>query len=438
MTFPRFLLLGALALLAVAPSAQIADNTGGPAPRTEAPQPEASVQTGPSLQYYREPGQNGINVFEAPKEAGARFDGLAVHVGGDFAIQFQGLSQSNDANSLVDLAPNFNLPSANLNLDVQIANGMRMHLRTYLSSRHHTESYVKGGYFQMDNLDFIQEGFLSSVMDVTTLRFGMDEINYGDAHFRRSDNAAVIYNPFVGNYIMDSFTTEPYAEVTVQTSGFIGVAGLSNGRLNQSPLSGDNGVAMYGKVGYDTQVNETMRARLTASVYHSTDGGTRDYLYGGDRAGARYYNILQVQGEDASDFLPRFNPRFATQTAVQVNPFVKVMGAEFFGVFERAMGGGDTDGGYTQLGGELLYRFGADESFYVGGRFNTVSGEQTDGGAEVDIQRVNVGGGWFLTPNVLAKAEYVSQTYDGAAYDGNAQFQGAEFSGAMLEATISF
>ena len=114
------------------------------------------------------------------------------------------------------------------------------------------------------------------------------------------------------------------------------------------------------------------------------------------------------------------------------------MGAEFFGVFERAMGGADTDGGYTQLGGELLYRFGADESFYVGGRFNTVSGEQTDGGAEVDIQRVNVGGGWFLTPNVLAKAEYVSQTYDGAAYDGNAQFQGAEFSGAMLEATISF
>ena len=50
MTFPRFLLLGALASLAVAPSAQIADNTGGPAPRTEAPQPEASVQTGPSLQ----------------------------------------------------------------------------------------------------------------------------------------------------------------------------------------------------------------------------------------------------------------------------------------------------------------------------------------------------------------------------------------------------
>jgi len=102
------------------------------------------------------------------------------------------------------------------------------------------------------------------------------------------------------------------------------------------------------------------------------------------------------------------------------------------------MGGADGDGGYTQLGGELLYRFGAAENFYLGGRYNTVTGSKTDGGAEVDIQRVNVGGGWFLTPNVLAKAEYVSQTYGGAAYTGNAQFEGAEFSGVVLEAAISF
>ncbi len=439
----RTLALGALALgLALPSTAQIADNTGAPALREAQPTasalPAPELETSDGLQYFRPPGQDGLNVFESPKVAGARFDGLSVHVGGDFAIQFQGLSQSNDSTSLAELAPNFTLPTANLNLDVQIAPGMRMHLRTFLSSRHHTESYVKGGYFQLDNLDFIQEGFLAGVMDVTRFRFGMDEINYGDTHFRRSDNAAVVYNPFVGNYIMDSYTTEPYAEVTVLKDGLIGVAGLSNGRLNQSPLSGDNGVAMYGKLGYDTQVNETLRARLTGSVYHSTKEGTRDYIYGGDRAGARYYNVLQVAGEAASDFLPRFNPGFKYQTAVQINPFIKFQGAEFFGVFERSMGGEDTDGGYTQLGGELLYRIGAAENFYVGGRYNTVTGSRTDGGDEVDIQRFNVGGGWFLTENVLAKAEYVNQTYGGDAYVGNAQFEGAEFSGVVLEAAISF
>lgn len=389
------------------------------------------------LQYYRAPGKSGLNVFEAPKENSVPFDGLYVRVGGDFAIQFQGLSQSNDADNLVELSSNFTLPTANLNLDVQLAEGMRMHLRTYLSSKHHNESWVKGGYVQMDNLDFISEGFLENLMAYTRFRFGMDEINYGDTHFRRSDNARTIYNPFVGNYIMDSFATEPFGEVSVMHAGFLGVVGLSNGRLNQSPLEGDDGVAMFAKVGYDSQVSDALRVRLTGSVYRSTDASTRDYLYNGDRAGSRYYNILEVVEEaNPSDFLPRFNTGFPYQTAFQINPFVKFQGLEVFGVIEVSQGGPDEAGSFTQLGAEALYRIGSTENFYVGGRYNSVSGEATDGGATQEISRINVGGGWFLTGNVLAKVEYVSSTYDGAGFTG--KFAGAEFSGVMLEAVISF
>jgi hypothetical protein len=387
------------------------------------------------LQYYRTPGLEGVNVFEAPKEAGTSFDGLYVRVGGDFAIQFQGLSQSNDADNLIELSNNFTLPSANLNLDVQLAEGMRMHLRTYLSSKHHNESWVKGGYLQMDQLDFISEGFLAEIMEFTRFRFGMDEINYGDTHFRRSDNARAMYNPFVGNFIMDSFGTEPFGEVTVLNSGFIGVVGMSNGRLNQSPTKGDDGVAMYAKVGYDSQVNDDLRVRLTGSVYNSTDAGTRDYLYSGDRAGSRYYSILETE-ESANDFLPRFNPGFAYQRAFQVNPFVKFQGFELFGVVEVSQGGPEDAGSYTQLGVEALFRFGNDENFYVGGRYNTVNGEATDGGPSQEISRINVGGGWFLTNNVMAKVEYVTQSYDGAGFTGT--FAGAEFSGFVLEAVVSF
>jgi hypothetical protein len=228
-----------------------------------------------------------------------------------------------------------------------------MHLRTYLSSHHHNEAWVKGGYFQIDNLDVIQEGFLAGIMEVTRFRFGMDEINYGDTHFRRSDNAGAFYNPFVENYIMDSFTTEPFAEVTVMKSGFLAVAGFSNGRLNQSPTPGDDGYALYAKVGYDKQVNEALRLRLTGSVYNSTDAGTRDYLFNGDRAGSRYHNILET-AESASDFLPRFNPNFAYLTSYQVNPFAKYQGLEFFGVLEQVQGGDEGAGSYTHVGAELL------------------------------------------------------------------------------------
>lgn len=395
----------------------------------------AYAQVFGDMQNYREPGQEGLNVFEEPKDDAVDFDGLRVRAGGDFAIQFQGLDQSNQEGNLVDLASNLTLPTANLNLEVQLADGMRMHLRTYLSSRHHNEAWVKGGHMQIDKLDFIQEGFLAGVMEHTRFRFGMDEINYGDTHFRRSDNARAIYNPFVENYIMDAFTTEPFAEVTVLHSGFLGVAGLSNGRLNQTPMKGDNGVVFFGKVGYDSQINDDLRVRLTGSFYNSTEGSTRDYLYNGDRAGSRYYNIFATE-EATSDFLPRFNPGWASQTAFQINPFVKYQGLEFFGVYEVASNGADAGGSFTQLGAELLYRFGAREQFYVGGRYNTIDGETASGGPKCEVTRFNVGGGWFLTNNVLSKIEYVTSSYDGAGFTNH--LAGAEYSGLMLEAVVSF
>ena len=382
----------------------------------------------------RPAGRAGINVFEVAKED-VPFEGLAVRLGGDFALQLQGLTQESAVDSVFPnkLANNFNLPAANQNVDAQLAKGLRVHLRTYLSSRHHTEAYVKGGYLQIDDLDFVSEGLLADVMQVVRVRVGMDDINYGDAHFRRSDNAQTLYNPFVGNYIMDSFTTEPFLEVSyLGRGGILAVIGATNGRLNQKPTDGDNGLVVYSKVGYDKQMNDALRVRLTGSLYRSSAGGTRDYLYGGDRAGGRYYAIL-----GGGDFDGRFNPRYAHQTAVMINPFVKYNGIEFFGLLESVSNGADAGGGYTHIGSELLYRLGEEEDIYVGARYNQVSGEQVDGAATRTIDRLNIGAGWFMTDNVLSKLEYVTQTYSEEGFTGTL-LEGADFGGVMLEAVISF
>ncbi len=392
------------------------------------------------LQYYRPDSQDGLNVFETKKDDTVKFDGIKVKVGGDFALQFQGLSQSNDlvGDTLIELSNNITLPTANLNLDVQLEDGVRLHLRTYLSSKHHTEAWVKGGYLQIDKLDFIKPGFLSGFMEVATLRFGMNDINYGDAHFRRSDNARTIYNPFVGNYIMDAFSTEPFGELTIQKSGLLGVIGVTNGRLNQSPTPGDDGIAMYLKLGYDKQLSDDLRVRLTGSMYTIGDKSTRSYIYGGDRSGSRYYEVLGgINDARAADFEPRFNPGFAYLTAFQINPFVKFQGLEFFGIFEMANNGDDAGGSFTQLGAEALYRFGSRENLYVATRYNSVSGESTDASETQEISRFNIGGGWFMTKNILTKVEYVTSSYSGAGYDGT-KYQGAEFSGLMIEAAITF
>ncbi len=394
------------------------------------------------MQYFREAGQDGLNIFETTKNNEVEFNGLSVKVGGDFAMQFQGISHTNAGDTLPDLGNNFNLPTANLNLDVQLADGVRMHLRTYLSSRHHTEAYVKGGYMQIDKLDFVKPGFLQGFMNIATIKVGMDEINYGDAHFRRSDNAQAIYNPFVGNYIMDAFTTYPYVEVNIQSNGLVGVIGLTNGRLNQNVLdNSDKGFGVYGKLGYDNQINDDLRLRLTGSFYSSNDQSTREDLYAGDRAGARYYGVLSYAENFRSG---RFNPGYMRApnggyiTSFQINPFIKFKGLEFFGLFETTKNGNESyGGGFTQLGAEAIYRLGAEENFYLGGRFNTVSGEEADGADTKDISRINIGGGWFMTKNVLTKVEYVNQSYSGAGW-ANGDYQDAKFNGLVIEAVISF
>lgn len=406
------------------------------------------------MQFYRQPDQRGVNVFETSKEDTVAYDDVKLRFGGGFAMQFQSISQDNTEGTLADLGSDFNLPTANFNIDAQLADGVRMHLRTYFSSRHHNESWVKGGHIQIDKLDFIKPGFLEGLMKYTTIRIGLDEFNYGDTHFRRSDNAQALYNPFVENFIMDAFSTEAFGEVTVQKNGFLAVVGVTNGKLNQNVIKNDNSdnkPSFFGKVGYDNQVSDDLRVRLTGSLYTNHGTTTGSYLYGGDRAGSRYYNVLKTKPDannvvQGADFDGRHNARFTKLTAIQVTPFIKYKGLEFFGVYEVAGGSEDIlangvvvdkAGSFTQVAGEVLYRFGADERFYIGGRYNTVAGKNREDDAnDLEISRMNIGAGWFLTKNILTKIEYVDQQYKGDAWTG--RFQGAEFNGIVIEAVIGF
>nr|WP_297789465.1 hypothetical protein [uncultured Allomuricauda sp.] len=394
------------------------------------------------LDNFRSPDKNGINVFEAPKDTVSTFDGIKVRVGGSSTLQFQALDHENSgAVELIPIGDNFNLATANLDLDVALAKGVRMHLRTYLSSRHHPEPYVKGGYFQVDNLDFISPGFLEDAMQYLTIKVGHMENNYGDAHFRRSDNSQAMHNPFVGNLIMDAFTTEVGGEVYFRKNGFIGMFGLSNGKLNQAVSNPDaTGASILAKLGYDGQVNEDLRLRITGSMY-STNKSGRVYLYSADRAGSRYYLVMEdTEASATSNFRSgRYNPGFNNEiTAFMINPFVKYKGLEFFGTFETSSGktNAETDNRTaTQLAGELIYRFGNNENFYLGTRYNTVNSDDPSG-SDVTIDRFQLGGGVFLTKNILAKIEYVNQQYDG--YDTTSIFHDGEFKGILLEAVISF
>ncbi len=403
----------------------------------------AVAQTQRDLDNFRYRDQRGINQFEAPKDTVSTYDGLHVRIGGASTLQFQDLSHENSSSiELKELEGNFNLATANLDLDVALYDGVRMHLRTYLSSQHHTESYVKGGYIQIDKLEFISEGFAKGLMDHLRIKIGHMENNYGDAHFRRTDNAMAVYNPFVGNYLMDSFTTEVGAEAYYFSGPWLAMVGFTNGKLNQSTAGdGSTSPSWLAKFGYDNQAADGLRFRLTGSLFHSPSNyGRGNYLYNGDRAGSRYYNVFtDVDGKGDTFRAGRIPTSFRNEmTSVMFNPFLKYGGLEFFGIFETSSGrdkNESSDRNYTQLSGELIYRFGGNDDLYLGTRYNTVSGELKTG-EDINVNRFQLGAGWFMTKNILMKAEYVNQDYkdypsSDIHYEGN-------FKGFTLEAAISF
>ena len=155
------------------------------------------------LQYFRPNNKVGVNIFETTKNDTVLFKGFAVRVGGNFTQDFQALKHQNSAvpvydkngvntNQLISLTNGFNRAMANLNIDAQLADGIRMNLTMYLSTRHHEETWVKGGYIQFDKLPFFKSDFINNIMKSFTIKIGDYEIDYGDQHFQRSDGGNAI------------------------------------------------------------------------------------------------------------------------------------------------------------------------------------------------------------------------------------------------------
>jgi hypothetical protein len=403
------------------------------------------------INHIRPADQRGINVYEPPKTDEVPFTGFVLSFGGAFTQEFQGLAHQNTAtpvlvsnvnqNQLMTIGHGFNNAVANLNVNAQIAPGIRVAMTSYLSARHHQESWVKDGYLLIDDSP-IDNPVLNSIMKYTTLRVGHFEINYGDAHFRRSDNGNAMFNPFAGNYILDAFTTEIGAEVYARSNGLIAMLGATGGEVHgQVTAPQGRSMSMLGKLGFDKSLDKDLRFRLTGSFYANNKAASNT-LFTGDRGGSPYYDVLEntASTETANAWSGQIRPGFSNKVNAEViNPFIKIGGAEFFGNFETATGGSFTEPKLRTLHQNVyegLYRL-ANDKFYVGGRYNTLKGQLISKlSDDQSVSRYQLGGGWFVTPNILAKLEWVNQKYtDFPLTDIR---NGGQFKGFMVQGVVGF
>lgn len=449
----------------------------------------------PDLQYFRPWDQTGINVFEPSKKAEQpEFTGFKIRIGGAFTQDFQSIKHENvptyvpvsgtnatNKNLLYGVVKaedstsatltGFNLAMANLNLDFQIGDGIRVALENYMSSRHHSEFWVKGGYIQIDKLPMF--GSPQWFTDYVRVKIGHFQPNFGDMQFRRTDGGNAMFNPFVENFILDAFTTEIGGEVYIfPADGVMGMVGMTSGYINGNvdnfpEANNASGVvptkkspSIFAKVAYDKTFND-LRFRLSASIYNNNNI-SRNTLYAGDRTGSHYFLAMEpaltagAATTAGSQFTSgRFNPEMSNRiTAVMVNPFMKWKGLELFGSYEILQGSvyadvkGDADRktwekrSFNQFSVEGLYRFLPREQMYIGGRYTSVSGEargQVDAAGnqlEVSIDRLALAAGWFPTKNMLLKGEYVIQNFkDFLVTDHRNE---GKFSGFMVQAVIGF
>ncbi|MDB4917503.1 MAG: hypothetical protein JWM95_5147 [Gemmatimonadetes bacterium] len=403
------------------------------------------------LQHIRPADQRGNNVFESPKADNVPFDGMTLSWGGAFMQEFQGLGHSNTAapnivggvntNQLIVIGHGFNNAVANLDLGVQLAQGIRLAVTTYASARHHQETWVKDGYILMDASP-IDNPLLNTIMENVTVKVGHFELNYGDQHFRRSDNGNAIHNPFVGNLMMDAFTTEIGAEVYYRKSGLLAMGAVTAGEIHGQLTAADKrSPAVIGKLGYDTGLDSTMRFRLTGSIFRQAHAASQT-LFTGDRGGSHYYDVLEnsASTELANAWSGNIRPGQSDNlTAMVINPFVKLGGFELFGNVETVTGKAATETAnrtWNQYDGDLLYRFGPREQLYVGGRYNVVNGALAGVANSVSVNRTAFALGWFVTPALLTKIEYVTQVYND--FPTSDIRHGGKFNGFMIQGAVAF
>ena len=453
MTITMRTLAAALALPVALSAQEVTQQANGDVARDTAVTSLFSVLPPIQMQNFRPADQRGANMFEAPKTSGIPFTGFRINWGAAFRQQFQGLEHRNTAtpvmsgstntNQLIDIGRGFNLADANLNLNIQVADGMRVALSTYLSSKNHQEAWVKDGYALIDKSP-IDHPLLNTIMKYTTLKLGHFETNFGDQHFRRSDNGMGLYNPFVGNLLIDAFTTEVGGEAYLRKGPYLAMVGLNSGTINGGVTAPDRRSNAYvGKLGFDKQMNEDLRVRLTGS-YYKNDKSTSNTLLTGDRAGHGYDRVMENTTTTNAWAGQMRSMGFSNSIrAYSVNPFVRWQGIELFGTYDNFKGKSlaePTWRTWTQNSAELIYRFW-DDRLYAGGRLNTAEGALLSTPTvtftgDVGVQRNALAAGWYVTPVLLLKGEYMKQSY--YRFPARDIRSGGRIQGFVVEGVVSF
>ncbi|HVR43417.1 MAG TPA: hypothetical protein VMS56_08215 [Thermoanaerobaculia bacterium] len=367
----------------------------------------------------------------------------------------QALEQKNAfnpaGNEYGELAPGFQTAFGNFGMIGKFGRNEEIELvfNMYLSSRNHPSStYGNEGYIILHGLPGDQPALFDRIFEKVDVKVGHFLLGYGDHHLRRTNNAAAQSNPLIGNFVIDPELVTIGGEIWSKPGRFNWLVGLSNGTTTEDFAEG-RGTAYHAKLwAYPIEPLRTSISFFRAD--HSdnppkANGGSHAQLFSGNRSGERYAAVWGG-GQAPGQILPRGGKDL---TAYQFDATWKdERPLELYaswGLTEDSDINGTMPGTlpeeWAYWAGDVVWRFNPRiyaAARYSGAQAKMLAGTASDG----EVARLQVGGGYRLTENMLIKLEYVTQKLDGFVQGdviSNTQaWRQPEFSGPVMEVSFSF
>ena len=201
---------------------------------------------------------------------------------------WQGFHQGNSNGATAGIASGFQNANSNLLMWVNLLDGVDVYADYYISVPPHAgQFYGDEGYVKVSKLP--GENPVANVLNGLLFDRGIEvkagqfELDYGNNHFVRSNNAVTDQNPLIGNYLVDADVVEFGLEMI---GGFFGgakwVLGVANG-VNSQGFNSGKSYSLHAKIGYDNGL-ALSGYRADQCNADSTTAG----LFRGPRNGSEY------------------------------------------------------------------------------------------------------------------------------------------------------
>ena len=328
---------------------------------------------------------------------------------------------------------------------------IEMYFDLYLASRNHpSQTYGDQGYLLIRGIpeNLGQPRLLKAIFSKVDFKAGAFLVDFGDQESHRSNNAIVQQNPLVGNFVIDPNFVSVGVQLQSKPARYGWLVAATNGTNTEDFQSG-RGNALNAKIyAYPIKPLRTSFSFYTVNHDQTPAGtaGSSATLFSGNRSGERYGAVLGG-GQAPGGVLPQAGKDVrAGQFDVTWDGASPI---KLYGHIGQTMdkdtngnAAGKPEESWRYYAADVVYRF--TPAVYAAARYsaaNALKLGNVDSNGKVD--RIQFGGGLWLTKNMLMKVEYVTQKYRGFAEgdmvnNGIQAWRNPSFKGVVSEVSFAF